>query len=494
MIEIANIRLGKACNSSSSHSLMLKKYEPGLTNDMDYWGVGGEFGWEAFTLVDGDDKGLYVALQIAGAIFLDLGNIEDTNEVLRSLFGDEVTKLVNARIGNEYDAEEFTYDGYVDHQSRWRFPLAYGAQIKNAEFMEAWAKFVLSDEVVVLGGNDNSDGHYMAEKHPTFGLPGSYWGDNLYVRRERDDWWTFYNKGTGGRITFQLSAEGLTGATEGHSEGAWSPYSHPYRSPLLVDLKVTDFCDVGCSYCYMGSTSSGQHADTGRLLEYVQQLGDMEVFELAIGGGEPTDHPDIDKIVGAAQKIGMSVGLTTRKVEQIADWENVPNAIAISVDGRGSAQQAIQDFRAIFGDNSMGSPSLVIQIVDQTVDQKTFEQIAELCFESSSYSSLIDLTLLGFKQVGRGVGYPLQLPIDIPACEEQDWWSQYGFRVDTAYVRNHPDVQKRYHPKTFSSAEGAHSMYVDGVENTVAASSYSPECIPIGKDLANMWGRLSIER
>lgn len=61
--------------------------------------------------------------------------------------------------------------------------------------------------------------------------------------------------------------------------------------PESIDLKITDYCDLGCSYCHESSTKIGKQADLNKLLEIIKDL--PAGVELAIGGGNPLSHPNL---------------------------------------------------------------------------------------------------------------------------------------------------------------------------------------------------------
>ena len=56
-MKIHNLRLGFACNSSSSHSLI---FLPGCTDNAE----GQDFGWQCFTLASSEAKMGYLAQQL----------------------------------------------------------------------------------------------------------------------------------------------------------------------------------------------------------------------------------------------------------------------------------------------------------------------------------------------------------------------------------------------------------------------------------------------
>lgn len=57
-----------------------------------------------------------------------------------------------------------------------------------------------------------------------------------------------------------------------------------------MDVKITDFCDMGCKFCHEGSSVDGKHGDILNA-KFLDTLHPYQ--ELAIGGGDATSHPDL---------------------------------------------------------------------------------------------------------------------------------------------------------------------------------------------------------
>lgn len=53
--------------------------------------------------------------------------------------------------------------------------------------------------------------------------------------------------------------------------------------PESIDIKITDYCDLGCRFCHEMSTTIGKHSDLAMLLTILHKL--PIGIELAIGGG-----------------------------------------------------------------------------------------------------------------------------------------------------------------------------------------------------------------
>lgn len=79
---------------------------------------------------------------------------------------------------------------------------------------------------------------------------------------------------------------------KGYSEPKWSAHG-----PELLDVAITNWCDRGCGICYRSSSNVGAHmalSDYERLVKQASQIG---VAQIAIGGGNPNQHPDFGSIL-----------------------------------------------------------------------------------------------------------------------------------------------------------------------------------------------------
>lgn len=78
--------------------------------------------------------------------------------------------------------------------------------------------------------------------------------------------------------------------------------------PESIDLKITNFCDLACSFCHEDSTTIGTHADKKFIFEIMDQM--QKGSEIAIGGGNPLSHPDIKEIAMYAKDLGLIPNIT----------------------------------------------------------------------------------------------------------------------------------------------------------------------------------------
>lgn len=80
--------------------------------------------------------------------------------------------------------------------------------------------------------------------------------------------------------------------------------------PETVDVSITNRCGFGCTYCYQDSQPRGAHASKD-LIEKIITGFDQPPYQMAIGGGEPTLHPDFSWILKRAHELGTVPNYTT---------------------------------------------------------------------------------------------------------------------------------------------------------------------------------------
>lgn len=108
---------------------------------------------------------------------------------------------------------------------------------------------------------------------------------------------TFFNARTGffARIPDKEKAEPF-----------WSPHG-----PELMDISITNWCDKGCAFCYKSSTKNGSHMALRDYKRVIDQAAEMGTFQVALGGGNPNQHPDFEEILDYTKMKGIVPNYTT---------------------------------------------------------------------------------------------------------------------------------------------------------------------------------------
>lgn len=79
---------------------------------------------------------------------------------------------------------------------------------------------------------------------------------------------------------------------QGFSEPKWSQHG-----PELIDISITGWCDRNCSICYRNSSTEGKHMNLRDYEIVIKQASAMGVLQVALGGGNPNQHPEFAEIL-----------------------------------------------------------------------------------------------------------------------------------------------------------------------------------------------------
>jgi len=262
-------------------------------------------------------------------------------------------------------------------------------------------------------------------------------------------------------------------------------------TPELVDLKITNFCTRGCRYCYQDSTKEGKHAEPQNVEKIIDALALLKVFEIAVGGGEPTTHPDFVRFLKRARRLDIVPNFSTREL----GWTREPDVaveIAKEIGGFAYSVEIDNDVRAL---------SRAITIMDYACKLKVgydFFRVPAVsaqfilgtgCLNKSMFKQLLltacvlqlPVTLLGFKPYGRAaqqIRHPVSFWVDaVQELQKEGNCPTIG--IDTCIAACYQEQLKsmRIDPRCYQTEEGKVSCYIDAVEGYVSRSSYDPNSI-----------------
>ena len=122
---------------------------------------------------------------------------------------------------------------------------------------------------------------------------------NILIKRYKDEgYYVYFNKNTGLNIRCEF---------ECNTEPFWSKHG-----PELLDISITKWCDKGCKFCYRNSNKNGQHMKVEDFEEILKQAVDMDTLQIALGGGNPNQHPRfVEFLKLAREKYGIVPSYTT---------------------------------------------------------------------------------------------------------------------------------------------------------------------------------------
>lgn len=452
-MQVSNVRFGFAANSSSTHYLIIVGKKNRIKDKL-----GDYFGWDHFTALSRESKNQYAASIL--------------RHHLVGIVGETITRDL-IKVWLDVDVSDTHLCLGIDHQSVPALPRDWNGLGVNREFFESYRDFILDKHVVILGGNDNeTKRHPLMRRYDPFILPLIYDQacTELVARKDPEyGFWTLFDRKNGHKIRLTFSKDQL-------------PIERS-SVPELVDIKITDHCNTKCSYCYQGSTPEGKHANSDYVRSLLYTLGELNVFEVALGGGEPTTHPDFIQFLNTARWKGIVPNFTTKTIAWLNDNErrdqilSQVGSFALSV----TSSEDVRRLGFLVEKYKIPSGKVQVQVIDGVVSSYGFERILYEC----SYHNF-PLVILGFKETGRGDQFKkththrVSLPEGwwiqaIKTSREKGHWCPIG--VDTVLAKKYESqlIAEDIDPLTFSTKEGVFSCYVDAVEKKMGPSSYMPD-------------------
>lgn len=275
-----------------------------------------------------------------------------------------------------------------------------------------------------------------------------------------------------------------------HGDGTktrmWDGEAKPIL-PESIDLKITDYCDMGCPFCHEKSTTFGLHADYGQIENLIGEL--VPGMELALGGGNPLDYPSLDRLLS-----------------HCSDRQLIPNLTVHHdhVIKHGRRLAALQRAGYVYGlgislSKSAATAQILPQILDGLLwDNVVYHAIAGITSVQSVIKARdIKILVLGYKEFGFGVAHLGKHTQEIEnGLSEWRYWlprliehsksvSFDNLALEQLGVRDivEPEVFERH----YMGDDGAFTMYIDAVRKEYAKSSTSERKPIAGKSIREMF-------
>jgi radical SAM protein with 4Fe4S-binding SPASM domain len=93
---------------------------------------------------------------------------------------------------------------------------------------------------------------------------------------------------------------------KGYEEPFWSK-----NGPELLDISITNYCENNCKFCYRNSNINGNHISLDDYNLIIKQAREIGVLQVALGGGNPNQHPHFIEILESTFKSGIVPSYTT---------------------------------------------------------------------------------------------------------------------------------------------------------------------------------------
>lgn len=248
--------------------------------------------------------------------------------------------------------------------------------------------------------------------------------------------------------------------------------------PSSLDVKITNYCDAGCSFCHEQSTVAGRHGD---LNELSRVLGTLPAgVEIAIGGGNPLAHPELIPFLERCKAQGLICNITINQQHVYSYKKDIINFInnkliyGVGVSYTSSAYLSSIDSILSTTDN------LVFHLIMGINKINDIETLMSFCKERNKECKVL---LLGYKHYGFGIDYYLKnKKIEDNKYEWYTKLAQYFKQSNLVLAFDNLAISqlnlKRYFTesawKTFYMGDDfQYTMYVDAINQQYAPSSCS---------------------
>jgi len=238
--------------------------------------------------------------------------------------------------------------------------------------------------------------------------------------------------------------------------------------PENIDLKITNWCDIGCAFCHENSNLLGKASDLKNLPNFFKTL--RAGTELAIGGGKVTSHPDLVEFLTKLKAQGIIANITIQEKELTDSKPLIEKLIKERlVWGVGISPSS---FNKETIDFAINHNNVVLHLINGIHTKSQIDLIKD---------KGLKILILGYKEFRRGADYIENHSLVIN--ENKKWLSEnivemFGqFKVvsfDNLSIKQ-LDIESKLEPKKWAEFymgdDGQHTMYIDLVEQKFAKNS-----------------------
>lgn len=251
--------------------------------------------------------------------------------------------------------------------------------------------------------------------------------------------------------------------------------------PENIDIKITNYCDAGCPMCHEQSTKAGEHASLA--WEFINTL--FPGTELAIGGGNPLDHPELESFLRKLKDLGVIANITVNQIhfmrseniEKLLDYQSrgLIHGIGISLNRK--------------TDKFLNRIKLFKNVVIHVINgYHSYDHIAEL------FDNDLKVLILGYKLFGRGVEYYSETV----EKNKKDLYNNIhkvlrGFDIvsfDNLAIEqlrvNRLMLQEQW-DQFYMGDDGNFTFYIDAVKGKFAKNSFSKERYDVLNNVKDMF-------
>ena len=155
-----------------------------------------------------------------------------------------------------------------------------------------------------------------------------------------------------------------------------------------MDIKISNYCDMGCKFCHEGSTKNGKHGDVLNQ-KFIETLHPYQ--EVALGGGDATSHPDLIPFLHKLKDRKVIVNMTVNQQHFEQNQELIKKLVDEKlIYGLGvSLVNPTDEFISLI----QQYPNAVIHVINGILKPSDVEMLSD---------KNLKMLILGYKQLRRG--------------------------------------------------------------------------------------------
>lgn len=244
--------------------------------------------------------------------------------------------------------------------------------------------------------------------------------------------------------------------------------------PESADVKITNKCSNGCTFCHEGSTKDGKHSDA---LHSPVWDSFHPYAEVALGGGNLMEYPDLIPLLERLKTLKLIPNITIHQTDFENNFDLIKSlsdkklVYGVGVSLNHATPEFIEKMKQI--------PNGVIHVINGIVTMIDLMNLA---------NNNLKILILGYKTVRRGeklyhsnVGYAIDkrktlLYIKLEEILSGHWFDVVSFdNLAIKQLKPQRLVSKEYWESCFMGEDydtmTSASMYIDLVENEFACNS-----------------------
>ena len=258
------------------------------------------------------------------------------------------------------------------------------------------------------------------------------------------------------------------------------------EKPESMDLKICNRCDIGCPMCHENSVKDGAIGDILNM-KFLETL--LPYTEIAIGGGNPLEHPDLIPFLKKCKDLKLIPSMTVNQIHFMKEQQLIKFLVEEQlIYGLGISLVSANDK---FLNAVSQYPNAVIHLINGV------HQISEI---EKLFNRDLKILILGYKEFRRGKDYYSPeveqlkkdtfnfLPNMVGRFKVISFDNLALQQLDCKRLLTSEEWQKFY-----MGNDGHFTMYIDAVNKEFARSSTSTLRYKLTDDIKEMFDTVRAE-